>query len=317
MKIILALMLLISTLMFGQGLDKLEQIYLNKAERLQKDHDARAKANDNKLTKDSQRLAEAYLKALRIMLIVETKKGDFDKAVKVKAKITEIEALINIGGVSKTRPIKVGKAIENKIKVVGELTKFNGIWEITGGNETIIYEIKNNEVWHNYIKRGSVSYSTPQKVKYIIVNGILGMQHIAWEDGKPLQNKHNWIDLKNNRSMHTFHKDPSKMHGSYRKLTKLAKKNHSVDLVVGKWKRLRGDLTYTFNADGSLSNTNGHKGHWIRKTDGTISLNWGKDWILGHQVSKDGKYLLVGTRKVAKRVDSIDPQNSSKTNPRN
>ena len=112
--ILIAMIIGLSPAVFGQALDKLEQAYFTKAEKLINEHRVRTKISDDILAKNSKRLAEAYISALKAMLIAETKKGDFDKAVKIKVKITEMENLLKIGVVGNHHTKDVDSGLSSK-----------------------------------------------------------------------------------------------------------------------------------------------------------------------------------------------------------
>lgn len=136
--------LLISMSIFGQVLNKLEKSYLTKADLLQSDHDNKVKALDDRLVTESRRLAEVYLKALKALLKSETQKGDFDSAIKVKAKITEMENML------KSEAVAVANGSITVTKPIGVHHDLIGVWQTTNtkGTKYIYTFYKNGTSFH-------------------------------------------------------------------------------------------------------------------------------------------------------------------------
>jgi hypothetical protein len=162
MKKLILIAMIIGCSLIADDLDTLEESYFSKASALQEDHDAKQKVISKKLATDSKRLAESYIKALKAMLKKETQKGDLDAAIKVKAKIVEMEAILNGEAVA---PVVKPNPVENKAEpIVGKWKWHNGRiidvlengtliskgklsankWTKVGENK---YHLTNKEVW--------------------------------------------------------------------------------------------------------------------------------------------------------------------------
>lgn len=84
MKYLLVVFLVIGSVFAEDATDKMEMKYVGKMEQYKADYDARCR-----------KLTEAYVVELKKIQVAETKKGDLDAALKVKAKIKEMEDILN------------------------------------------------------------------------------------------------------------------------------------------------------------------------------------------------------------------------------
>lgn len=129
MKWLIGLLLSVAALA-ADPVEKLENSYVKKAEQIATQKQAALKEVAVKYDSVSKRLTESYLKSLKILLKKETQKGDFDSAIKIKAKIVEIESMLKGQAppkvtrptiikptVTKPRVVKVIKPVDNKAKL--------------------------------------------------------------------------------------------------------------------------------------------------------------------------------------------------------
>lgn len=91
----LILLIAISIYCFANDkIERFENTYIKKAEQLKATRDKSVKEADVKFVSDSRKLAEAYIKVLKKEQIAIVKTGDLEGALKIKAKIIEIEKIL-------------------------------------------------------------------------------------------------------------------------------------------------------------------------------------------------------------------------------
>lgn len=109
MKYLILFIVLISFCLSNDKIEKLENIYIDKANKLKAARDKVILAATLKHLEDSGKLVRVYIRALESLLKAETQKGDFDSAIAIKVKIVEMEKALagNIVKVVPTKPISV------------------------------------------------------------------------------------------------------------------------------------------------------------------------------------------------------------------
>ncbi len=113
MKYLILFIVLISFCLANDKIEKLENIYIDKANKLKAIRDKVVKEADVKFENDSRRLAESYIKALIKEQTAIVKTGDLEGALKIKAKIIEIENVLK-GQVARpeiNKQLKVGQKV--------------------------------------------------------------------------------------------------------------------------------------------------------------------------------------------------------------
>lgn len=269
-KLILIAMIIGCTLIADESLDKLEQSYLSKAETLQADSDKDVKERDAKLAKDSKRLAAAYLKSLKKIEIAIVQKGDLDGALKVRAKIKEIEAIL------KGEAVAVVKTAPNSALNTALIGKWFHI------NARHIYNFEKTGVITNNVGNSGVWRQVGDSVLTIKWN------HVSYTQ--------TYILSKNSKQLLTNGKVWAN------KVTAL---KTSTDPIVGKWQWIGGTTTKPritiYYANGTLTGDNGiTKGKWSKKQNGYFT-EWPSVKSL-YTLSADGNTLKKGNTVVGRKA---------------
>lgn len=275
-KLILTLMMF-SCSMIAQDINKLEQFYLTKAEALQAARDKDVEARDAKLAKDSKRLANAYLKSLKKIEIAIVQKGDLDAALKVRAKIKEVEAILE-GDPRVRKPVKPSLSIKDPFVGTWKwMTKY--IVDIHSDGTITSYkniaDFKNKNVF-----RTSSTWTKKEKTYYIHGPNYIDTLTIA-NDGKSLSG------------------EGSRGH----KVSAI----RITDPIIGKWRSTSNKaISSVFKSDGTIVTGTITGGKWIKNKENDYSIAWpGQRFQAKHAISADGKSLTYKGNVFAKRVTDL------------
>jgi hypothetical protein len=195
---------LILTILFGMlavpvwadEIDKLENAFVTKSNHLKAERDKGMKVIEDKYIKDSQSLAQSYINSLKRIEKSIVKKGDLDGALKVRAKIKEIEAIV---GLSKEEP-ETKEPDNPKVS------------DVSGNEKALGYKLKRHPIgakqlnghYYKYVsgnislaeakekskKMGGYLATVNSKEEFDFLTKYLGKGKIAWLGGMINGTKH-------------------------------------------------------------------------------------------------------------------------------